>query len=39
MDIYSAFGTIDRSVLQVVKSLISLEPVKEEEQVDMLRVT
>ena len=39
MDIYSAFGTIDRSVLQVVKSLISLEPVKEEEQVDMIRVT
>lgn len=39
MDIYSAFGAIDRSVLQVVKSLISLEPVKEEEQVDMIRVT
>ena len=38
MDIFTAYGALNKSVINVVKSLNMLEPVKEEVKVDMLRV-
>lgn len=38
MDIYSAYSAVNKSVLDVVRSLNILEPVKEEAPADMLRV-
>lgn len=38
MDIYTAYGILDKSLLQVIKALNVLEPVKEAIVVDSIRV-
>lgn len=38
MDVYSAYSAINKSVLNVVRSIVAMEPVKEEEKIDVIRV-